>query len=102
MEGNHVMYIIVVYIYPLHHLTYRTPPNDDVCGANIYINKEKIIKIICNVHNQDIYIQNYCTHPVTFSILMGYVPSINVACCSFNESMYLHHNYEKNQCYVHN
>ncbi len=37
-----------------------------------------------------------------FIIPMGNVSSLNVACCSFDESNYLQHKYEDNLCDVHN
>jgi hypothetical protein len=97
------MYIITVYIHPLHHLTYHTPLNDDVCCTDINIHNEKMIKIICYLCDQDIFKYRIPALTLTaFGIPMGYLSSLNIACCSFNESIYLHHKYEDHLCDVHN
>jgi hypothetical protein len=48
-----VMYIINVCKYLLYHLSYQTPPNDNVCGTRM----EFIVMYIGYIHNQVIYIE---------------------------------------------
>jgi hypothetical protein len=90
-----------VYIYPLHHLTYPNPLNDDVWCTNIYIKMRKSSKV-CVMYVTKTYIFRITALTLPALCPMGYVSSLNIACCSFDESIYLHHKCDDHLCDVHN
>jgi hypothetical protein len=70
-----VMYIINVCKYLLYHLSYQTPPNDNVCGTRM----EFIVMYIGYIHNQVIYIEITVLTPGNIQHSHGICPTTQLS-----------------------